>query len=153
MSSKPNFGASSRSCASAARNSAWPSSESPGISTVASTWPIFIAAPFISPSWRAICTAIAATRSSVARCERSWSRVRLTRRVPAQRRPCPATIPPTFAVRPIRPVRIRGESAGELGRRLVRLAVVGHQAAARATDMRRRRPGMKGRTARLTYSA
>ena len=101
----------SRSWASAARNSSCPSSERPGSSTVERTWPIFIAAPFISPSWRAICTAIAAD-ALVGRALGALLVAGDVRdRVPAQRRPWPATIPPTPAVRPIRPVRIRGESS------------------------------------------
>ena len=40
-----------------------PARRGPGISTVEETWPIFIAAPFISPSWRAIWTARSSARA------------------------------------------------------------------------------------------
>ena len=82
-------------------------------STVESTWPIFIAAPRIWPSWATSSRASAAARSPVAASAASSLRRRLAAWVPAQRRPWPATSPPKRRVRATR--EVGGESDSRSG--------------------------------------
>ena len=102
-------GTSSRSVASVCLNSSRSDSGIAVKSTVESTWPIFIAAPRIWPSCLTSSWAVAAARSPVAASAFSSLRRVLAARVPAQRRPCPATSPPKRRVRAMRDVG--GESA------------------------------------------
>ena len=73
-----------------------------------STWPTFIAAPFICPSCVTSSSATFSAHSPRACSARSGVRTVLAARLPSQRAPCPATSPPNFAVRPTREVGIRG---------------------------------------------
>ena len=99
-------GTSSRSVASVRLNCSRSASGMAVNSTVESTWPIFIAAPRMRPSCSTSSRAKAAARSPVAASARSGERTRFAARVPAQRRPWPATRPPTA------PVRARREVGG-----------------------------------------
>src|SRR5829696_2340783 len=80
-------------------------------STVERTWPIFIAAPFICPSWVTSSSAAARAHSPRAASARSSERTVLAACVPSHRAPWPATRPPSLAVRPMREVgrRAMGE--------------------------------------------
>ena len=71
---------------------------------VESTCPIFIAAPFISPSRATSSFAVAMARSPCLASACSSERKALAARIPAQRAPCPATRPPRRAVRATREV-------------------------------------------------
>ena len=106
---KGSGGTSSRRLASVALNSSRSDSGIAVKSTVERTWPIFIAAPRIWPSCLTSSRAVAAARSPVAASAASSLRSVLTARVPAQRRPWPATSPPKRRVRAMRDVG--GESA------------------------------------------
>ena len=97
-------GTSSRSAASVVRNSSRSDSGIAVKSTVERTWPTFIAAPRIWPSCLTSSRAVAAARSPVAASARSSERSVFAARVPAQRRPWPATSPPKRRVRAIREV-------------------------------------------------
>ena len=97
-------GTSSRRDASVALNSSRSDSGMAVNSTVESTWPIFIAAPRIWPSCLTSSRAVAAARSPVATSAASSVRSALAARVPAQRRPWPATRPPKRRVRAMRDV-------------------------------------------------
>ena len=77
---------SSRSAASVRLNSSRSDSGIAVKSIVESTWPIFIAAPRIWPSWATSSLASAAARSPVAASAASSERSTLAARVPAQRR-------------------------------------------------------------------
>ena len=101
-------GTSSRSAASVALNSSRSDSGIAVKSTVESTWPTFIAAPRIWPSCLTSSRAVAAARSPVAASARSSERSVLAARVPAQRRPWPATRPPKRRERAMR--EVGGES-------------------------------------------
>ena len=78
------------------------SSSMPGSSTVESTCPIFIAAPFIRPSWTTICSTTSAVRFDCARRRASSERTLSSAWPPAIRAPWPATSPPRRAVRRVR---------------------------------------------------
>ena len=106
---KGSGGTSSRSVASVCLNSSRSDSGIAVKSTVESTWPIFIAAPRIWPSCLTSSRAVAAARSPVAASAFSSLRSVLAARVPAQRRPWPATSPPKRRVRAMR--EVGGESA------------------------------------------
>src|SRR3954468_14301408 len=97
------LGAASRSSASLALNSSRRASGTASRSRVESTWPNFMATPFIDPSvatsWSAACMA----RSSG------------SPRPVAQRRPWPAAIPPRRALRPRREDGMRGTHRGYAG--------------------------------------
>ena len=81
-----------------------------------STWPTFIAAPFMPPSTRTICLAVSTWRRSEATCAFSSERVRLAARVPVCLTAELAAAPPTLASRE---TRLLGSfwSAMVLGRR------------------------------------
>ena len=94
----------SRSAASLRCSSSRSSSGRPSNSTIEIIWPTFIAAPRICARWSTSCCTTAAVRSRWAAAARSGVRTRFAVRIPAQRRPCPVTSPPTRAVRASRPV-------------------------------------------------
>ena len=95
-------GTSSRSAASVCLNSSRSDSGIAVKSTVESTCPTFIAAPRIVPSCLTSSRAVAAALSPVAASAASSERRALAARVPAHRRPWPATRPPKRVVRAIR---------------------------------------------------
>ena len=107
ISSKLTLGAASRRIASFA----WKRSRCSGgtipRSTKESTWPSFIAAPFMPPSTVTICSAASSCRRSIAASARSSERVMLAVRVPACLTAWPAAAAPTRANRPSRPVGTR----------------------------------------------
>ena len=116
MSLKETFGAASRSAASFAWNSSRCSSGTSPTSRNDSTWPSFIAAPFIVPSAVTICSAASRWRRSSAACAPSLERVTLAARVPACRTACLAARLPIFAVRATREVGILSRAiANRLG--------------------------------------
>ena len=93
MSEKRTFGAASRSSPSLRWNSSRYSSGTRPTSRNESTWPIFIAAPFIVPSAATICSAASRWRRSSAACLPFSSRVRFAAWVPSRRVPWPAARP------------------------------------------------------------
>ena len=76
-----------------------PSSSMPGNSIVESTWPTFMAAPFIFPSWTTICSTTSAVRLACARSRASSERSLSSARPPATRPPWAATRLPRRVVR------------------------------------------------------
>ena len=106
MSLKATVGAASRSLASFFWNSSRYSSGTIPTSRNESTWPTFMAAPFIVPSASTICSAASMWRRSSAAVLPSSLRATLAAWVPACRIAWPAARPPIFAVRPTREVGI-----------------------------------------------
>ena len=107
MSAKRTFGAASRSSPSLRWNSSRYSSGTSPTSRKESTWPSFMAAPFIVPSAATICSAASRWRRSSAAWLPRSSRVRFAAWVPSRRVPWPAASRATRAVRAIRDVGMR----------------------------------------------
>ena len=107
MSAKRTLGAASRSSPSLRWNSSRYSSGTRPTSRNESTWPSFIAAPFIVPSAVTICSAASRWRRSSASCLPCSPRVRLAACVPSWRAPWPAARPAMRAVRATREVGMR----------------------------------------------
>ncbi len=101
-----------------------PSTSMPGNSIVESTWPTFIAAPFMRPSWMTICSITSAVRLAWAFSRASSERTRSSARPPAIRPPWAATRLPRRVVRRSR------EEMGELSLRAGRRASVRDRSAA-----------------------
>src|SRR3954454_77610 len=97
-------GTASRSAARRSLNASRSPSGTRSQTTVERTWPIFMAAPFIWPSWATRSSAAASAHSPRASSARSSERTALAARVPSHRAPWPATRPPSFALRPRREV-------------------------------------------------
>ena len=99
ISAKPTAGAESRSEASVARTSSRYSGGTASRSATESTWPAFIAAPFMPPRTRTICWAASIWRRPSASLASPASGSRLAARVPAYLAASVAARRPSAAVR------------------------------------------------------
>ena len=152
MSAKRTLGAASRSSPSLRWNSSRYSSGTRPTSRNESTWPSFIAAPFIVPSAVTICSAASRWRRSSASRLPCSPRVRFAACVPSWRAPWPAASPAMRAVRATRDVGMRSFGIAGMVSGRGRRARRGRRGLRRDVRRGRRRRGRGGRRASRSAS-